>query len=113
MGRILVPNVALFVIEKLSSAVTGSDAVDGAHCATSKCQRVVTRTVDLGKGKAIACGRIDRSQCNLTHGAVVRMVDVATTAEVQRRILANGSPWPVLADHPRYILTQRQGRQDR
>jgi hypothetical protein len=56
MGRILVPNVALFVIEKLSSAVTGSDAVDGAHCATSKCQRVVTRTVDLGKGKAIACG---------------------------------------------------------
>jgi hypothetical protein len=31
-------------------------AADGALCTASKCRSVVTRTVDLGKGKAIARG---------------------------------------------------------
>jgi hypothetical protein len=33
-----------------------SDAVNGARCAASKRQRLVAQAVDLGGGKAIACG---------------------------------------------------------
>ncbi len=38
------------------SATCASDAVDGTRCTAAKRQSLAVQTVDLGEGKAIACG---------------------------------------------------------
>jgi len=47
----------LAIGEDMRPSVTcTSDAVNGVRCAASKRQRLIVQTVDLGGGKAIACG---------------------------------------------------------